>query len=111
MDLRFGLTSETIASIQKVFASFPEIGTVFIYGSRVKGNYRKGSDIDLALQPSKHQLLDLTLQFQIEEALEELLLPYMLDISIMENIDNPELLSHISRVGQVFYQRGEACLG
>ena len=32
-----------------VFSRYPEIETVFVYGSRTKGNFRPGSDIDLAL--------------------------------------------------------------
>ena len=101
----FGLSPEVLSSIRGCFAQFPEIETVIIYGSRAKGNYKKGSDIDLILQAANNQKLNLTVQFQLEEVLEELLLPYMFDISIMDNIDNSALLDHITRVGQVFYQR------
>ena len=102
---QFGLSKEVIESIRQILAQFPEIGSVIIYGSRAKGNYKTGSDIDLTLIASKHSTLDLTTQFQLEEALDELLLPYMFDISIMENIDNPNMIDHIQRIGKSFYTR------
>lgn len=91
--------------MQEVFATFPQIGQVIIYGSRAKGTFKPGSDIDLTLLPVKTATLDLALQFQIEEALEELLLPYQIDLSILDSIDNPALIEHIHRVGQVFYAK------
>ena len=100
---KFGLKEQTTGAIQKVFAAFPQIGQVIIYGSRATGTYKPGSDIDLTLIAGKDCKLDLTLQFRIEEALEELMLPYQFDVSILKTIDNPNLLDHIKRVGQVFY--------
>lgn len=103
MNRAYGLKSEVISAIEEVFKAFPQIGRVILYGSRAKGSYRKGSDIDLTLVASEGQALDLSVQFQIEEALDELMLPYFFDISIHTNINNPQLLDHIDRVGQVFY--------
>lgn len=100
---KFGLKEQTIGEIQEVLAAFPQIGQVIIYGSRAIGTYKPGSDIDLTLIARKDYKLDLTLQFRIEEALEELMLPYQFDVSILKTIDNPNLLDHIKRVGQVFY--------
>lgn len=102
---KFGLKEQTITSIQQVFASFPQIDQAIIYGSRAKGTFKPGSDIDLTLIPSKEAILSLTIQFRVEEALEELMLPYQFDLSILETIDNPNLLDHINRVGQVFYTK------
>ena len=50
MNERYGLPEETIAMIAAVFTRHPEVERVILYGSRAKGNYRSGSDIDLALQ-------------------------------------------------------------
>ena len=41
----------------------------------------------------------------IKVELEELNLPYFIDLSILETIKNPDLLEHIKRVGLLFYQR------
>ncbi|OED48297.1 hypothetical protein ACH42_02405 [Endozoicomonas sp. (ex Bugula neritina AB1)] len=103
MTEQFGLKTQTVTAIQQVFAAFPQIGKVIIYGSRAKGTYKTGSDIDLTLIPVKKTVLDLTIQLQIEEALEELMLPYQFDISVFDTLDNPNLRDHIHRVGKVFY--------
>ncbi len=47
--MRYGLKENIIQKINSVFSSFPEINEVIIYGSRAKGNYKEGSDIDLTL--------------------------------------------------------------
>ena len=40
-----------------------------------------------------------------EQGIGELLLPYMIDLSIYAQIDNPALREHIDRVGLMFYTR------
>ena len=88
-----------------VFAQFPEVEKVMLYGSRAKGTYRPGSDIDLILVGPA---LNLKTLFRIETELDDLLLPYKIDLSIFDHIDNPGLVDHIRRMGKVFYQREEA---
>jgi len=97
---KFGLDTPTLQKIALVFKKFPQIERVLLYGSRAKGNFRKGSDIDLCLVgPS----LTTTELLQIENALEDLLLAYKIDLSIYSQIENSELLEHIDRVGVDFY--------
>lgn len=100
--LQFGLSSETIRAINGVFKKMPQIQQVLIYGSRAKGNYKHGSDIDLTIKGSNLKTTDL---LKIENDIEELMLPYKLDLSLYEQIENPDLKEHIERVGQLFYQR------
>jgi uncharacterized protein len=99
LPLQFGLKPSTIERINQVFAHYPEVEQAILYGSRAKGNYRRSSDIDLTLigDLSYRQLLHL------ETAIDDLLLPYKVDLSLQTHIDNPELLAHIQRVGVVFY--------
>lgn len=99
---QFGLKLSTINQIQQVFKRHPEIEQVLLYGSRAKGNYRNGSDIDLTLIGDRLNYKQLN---RIETEIDELLLPYSLDLSILAHIDNSELLSHIQRVGLVFYSK------
>ncbi|MDP8206731.1 MAG: nucleotidyltransferase domain-containing protein [Candidatus Electryonea clarkiae] len=102
MSDRFGLKEATIQKICTVFTHFPQIEQAIIYGSRAKGNYKKGSDIDLTL----HGGDDLTLQvlYQIMDEIDELLLPYTIDLSIYLNINDQDLIDHIRRVGVIFYE-------
>ncbi len=99
-----GLTAEEVGCICGVFASFPQIEEVLIYGSRAMGNYRPASDIDLTL---KGKGIDLSLQTEIEFALDDLMLPYKFDITVFDRITHPEFIDHINRVGKSFYRRGE----
>ena len=106
--MNFGLSEKTIVRMQEVFAKCPQVQRVVLYGSRAKGNYQPGSDIDLTLFGRD---LKLRLQMQIEHELDELLLPYTIDLSVFSNIDNPELIDHIIRVGKVFYVREDELPG
>jgi predicted nucleotidyltransferase len=72
---------------------------VILYGSRAKGNYKDGSDIDITLLGKQ---LTLKTVCALEEALDELYLPYTFDISIFTQIDNDDLIKHILRVGNLF---------
>lgn len=45
----FGLSSATIKKIQSVFRNHNAVERVIIYGSRAKGDYSAGSDIDLVM--------------------------------------------------------------
>lgn len=100
--MRFGLKTEVIQAIIKIFRNHPEVETVILYGSRAKGNFKPASDIDLCLQgPS----LNLTVLNTISWELDDLLLPYTFDLSIYHQLINSELLDHIQRVGVLFYSR------
>ncbi len=98
--MEFGLTETDTLKIRQVFALHPEVEKAILYGSRAKGTYKPASDIDLTLVGSD---LNLTIQQEIELELDDLLLPYKFDISILHQISNTDLTSHIERAGKVFY--------
>ena len=102
MENRFGLNPATIDKINSVFAAVPEIEQIIIYGSRAKGNYRNGSDIDLVI---KGEGVSFTRLLKIENELDELMLPYRIDLSLLYKINDSALLDHINRVGAVFYNK------
>jgi uncharacterized protein len=99
---RFGLKESTITVLQSVFKKYPEIEQALLYGSRAKGTYRNGSDIDLTLLGDK---LTYSLLNQIETEIDDLLLPYSVDLSLYSHLDNAELLDHIQHAGKLLYQR------
>ena len=102
---QFGLDEKVIRQITAVLANYPDVETAILYGSRAKGNYRKGSDIDLTL---KGQNLTVSTVFNIECEIDDLLLPYLFDISIFSHIDNPNLVDHIHRVGVTLYSANKS---
>ncbi|MBP9707947.1 MAG: nucleotidyltransferase domain-containing protein [Oligoflexales bacterium] len=98
----FGLNISTTEKIKNVFSKHSGVDRAIIYGSRAKKTYKPGSDIDITLEGSQLTLSD---QLKIENQIEDLLLPYKVDLSIFHTISNKELIDHIHRVGIVFYQR------
>jgi len=97
-----GLSPETTEKINQVFARYSEIDQVCLYGSRAKDNYRLGSDIDLTVMG---EALTTSALWKIEVELDDLLLPYKIDLSLFRQIENQALKEHIGRVGIDFYQR------
>jgi predicted nucleotidyltransferase len=100
--MQYGLKTETVKKINTIFAKYKEVKEAVLYGSRAKGNYKPGSDIDLTL---KGKQLNLKLLNKISLDLDDLLLPYTFDLSIYHHITNPDLINHIERVRKVFYKR------
>jgi len=94
-----GLRPQQREAICGVFRRFPQVQKAIIYGSRAKGTQRPGSDIDLTLFGD----INLSTLNQISLALDDLLLPFELDLSAFNEIANPQLREHIQRVGKLFY--------
>ena len=99
----FGLDTDTIRNIKDCFAKIPQIQKVLLYGSRAKGNYKNGSDIDLTLI-GKNLNPDDSI-YPLKEELDKLYLPYTFDISILSKLDKLEFINHILKVGKTFYQK------
>lgn len=93
---KYGLSEKTMKALLNVFAKNKDVEGVILFGSRAKGNFKEGSDIDLALLGNKLNMNSLR---KIELELDELYLPYYLDIIIYNNIKEPALKEHIDKVG------------
>jgi len=102
--IQFGLNQEDRDKINQVFAAYAAIDSVIVYGSRAKGNFKAGSDIDLSIIENSITFPEF---LEIENALDDLLLPYKIDLSLKRKITSTDLLSHIDRIGKLFYQKGE----
>lgn len=103
--MNHGLTSETVDRIRSVLARFPQVEKAILYGSRAKGNYKRGSDIDLTLFGSG---LNASVRSKINSGLDDLLLPQKVDVSIFAKISHADLIEHIRRVGVVLYEKQSA---
>ena len=106
--MTFGLSDATIEKIRSVFARCPQVEKAVLYGSRAKGTFRNGSDIDLTLfgDGLTYELLSL-----ISRELDDLLLPYSFDLSLFANIQDADVIDHIRRVGVAFYENSAAASG
>jgi uncharacterized protein len=99
-----GLSERTVSQIQGVLARFPQVSGAVLFGSRAKGVSKRGSDIDLALSGEG---LDWRILGRIEDALDDVLLPYSFSLLRHDERTDPEVAAHIERVGLPFYQREE----
>lgn len=102
MNMEFGLSANVCAIVRTILNQYPAMQKAVIYGSRAKGNYHNGSDIDLTLLGDA---LDYDTLSAIAWALDDSDIPHTVDLSLFETIENPALREHIHRVGIVFYER------
>jgi len=99
----FGLKQKHIELITAVMQKFTAIEKALIFGSRAMGNYKKGSDVDIAIMGRD---IDYNLTLKISFLLnEETSMPYFFDVIHYGSITNFHLIEHIDRVGKVFYDR------
>jgi predicted nucleotidyltransferase len=101
-ETKCGLSDSTQKKLIQIFEKTPNIDVVILYGSRAKGTYKPGSDIDLTIRSEHMSLSEL---LKLENEFDDLLLPYKIDVSLFNEIDNPALIDHINRVGVPFYKR------
>jgi predicted nucleotidyltransferase len=100
-----GLPDAALTAIRQVLASHPEVESATLYGSRALGRHRPASDIDLTLIGPSISAATLA---HIDAELDDLLLPWMIDLSCLASIDHPALLAHIDRAGVELYRRLDA---
>src|SRR5690606_2495564 len=100
-DHKFGLTAEEMEIIFTIFRNSPEIKQVNIYGSRAKGNWKAGSDIDLVIMDEN--ITSETI-WKLKEAFEDSLLPYFVGLQLFSELPESDYKSHIKRIGQPFYR-------
>lgn len=98
--MTYGLPDSALEKIRGIFKKYLQIDEVILYGSRAMGTYKIGSDIDLCIVSTTLTLSEL---LAIENQLDDLLLPWKIDLSLKSHIDNQALLLHIEEKGVVFY--------
>lgn len=105
MDNSFGLKEGDIKSIIGILQQQPEVKEALIFGSRAKGNYRAGSDVDMAIKGDGINLKIIThISYLLNE---ETIMPYQFDVLNYHSIRNAELVEHIDRAGISFYKKAE----
>jgi predicted nucleotidyltransferase len=94
-----------VQKICDVLSHYPQVEKAILYGSRAKGNYKNGSDIDLTLHGNTE--LSLNILYKILDEIDDLLLPYTIDLSIFTDIGDPDVIDHIQRIGVTFYDKSQ----
>lgn len=96
-----GLNHSDLLEISNQVKKFPEIKSVYLFGSRAKGNFKAGSDVDLALFGDT---IDTETTLKLSYLLnEETNMPYQFDILNYQSLSELHLKEHITRVGIKIY--------
>lgn len=96
-----GLSEAELETLRAVFARFPQIEEVVLFGSRALGTHRPSSDVDLAI---KGKLVTLDTLAKLRYILEEETnLPYFFDVVIYDRVENEELKKAIDGCGYMIY--------
>lgn len=101
METRFGLLKSDLNAIIQTLHQYSGVECAYLFGSRAIGNFRNGSDVDIAL---KGKSLNFDTLSKISYWLnEETTMPYRFDVVRYETIQEEDLKAHIDRIGIEFY--------
>ena len=99
--MEFGLKDNEINALREALASIPEVEEAIIYGSRARGTNKLASDIDITLKGKSLTYLQLAL---LDAKIDDLYLPYFVDLSLFSMLRNEDLIDNIVREGKVLYR-------
>ena len=97
-----GIKPDYVNGLLRIFQRYPRVEKVLVYGSRAMGTHRHNSDIDLCLIGDAVTYPD---QYNIAGEIDDLLMPYLVDLSRYAQLENPNFRAHIDAVGKVLYER------
>ncbi|MDK2919775.1 MAG: uncharacterized protein PWQ37_2508 [Candidatus Petromonas sp.] len=103
--MKFGISKKSFEYIIYALSKWPTIEKAAVFGSRAMGNYKRGSDIDLAIYGANitsETVNELSVMLN-----EELPIPYYFDIVHYDSLKNDSLKIHIDTYGKLFYTNSE----
>ncbi len=98
---RFGIAPASAAKLIALFEATPEMGRVWIYGSRARGDHRGASDIDLAVDAPDMPSADFS---GLRAGLEDLGLVYRVDLLHLQSVLDEGFRARIERDRKLFWQ-------
>ena len=98
--MKYGLDDTALNSLESIFHNYPGVEHVLIFGSRAKGNFKEGSDIDLVVKGAQLLFTDI---LELKVRMDDLNLPYKIDLLHYNSISDTEVRKHIDRVGKSIY--------
>lgn len=95
--MKFGLSEETYVKIKEVVNNNKRYKFI-LFGSRARGDYKKTSDIDIAIEENVSR----EEQYKIMNEIDLLDIIYKIDLVFIDDKTNLELLESIKRDGVEF---------
>jgi len=103
MKNKFGISDQSFEIFLNTISDCKDIDYAVIFGSRAIGNFKRGSDIDIAIYGEKLQRdTVINLSAKLNEGTP---IPYYIDVVDPRYLENQDLIDHINRVGIVFYKK------
>lgn len=99
--MNYGIKEEYWNKLESIFRNHKNIEKVILYGSRAKGTNRMYSDVDIVLVSDKINNREYT---NIIQEIDDLLLPFIFDISVYHSIKDSNLIESINRTGVIIYE-------
>jgi predicted nucleotidyltransferase len=96
-----GIPERSSRQLLGLLTAHPQLEAIWLFGSRAMDRYQPGSDIDLCLDAP---LLSHASHLSLLAAIDDLLLPWRVDLLLMHQLD-AEVLAHIQRVGRCIWTR------
>ena len=100
------IADNTLAMMRDVFAQYPELQKVTLYGSRATGRATERSGFNLVT----HGIEDRLAVARVELDLEELPIPQFCEVQAYERISYAPLKQNIDRDGIVIYDKDDPVL-
>ena len=89
-----GISFKKIKSVIDKYSNY----TFKVFGSRARGDFKKGSDIDIAVLEE----VDNKTKFNIMNDFDSLDIPYQVDLVFIKDVSKQEFLKSIEKDGVVF---------
>ncbi|ACM59878.1 putative nucleotidyltransferase [Caldicellulosiruptor bescii] len=99
---RFGIEEEILDKIIEIFKKYKQVKKACIFGSRARGDYRRGSDIDICIwleEESENPI------YKIQNELEEVNTILLFDVVAFNSITKESLKESIIKEGVIIYER------
>ena len=100
--MMYGLSDRDIQTLFEILVKYPEVEEVHVFGSRAKGNFHKGSDIDLVIM---NKDVSAKLIQRLLSDFKESTLPYFVDVINYQTTKHSQLKEHIDKVGRLLYRK------
>ena len=99
--MQYGLKQQYIDELRAILRDIPGIEEAVLHGSRARGDYGRGSDIDICLKGEQITPSDVV---SLKTALYESRIPYFFDVCVWNNIKNEDFKNNIIRDGKVIFE-------
>ena len=99
MKNNYGINDASYEEMISLFKSFDSLDKVYIFGSRARGDYKNGSDIDLAINSCDD------IKLRLLNKLEDIRCILKFDVVDIKYIGNEKLLENIKKQGKLIYKK------